>query len=268
MSLTYIKWARALKAQGISRDTLHCRSRVQPWAAYYALGCSVFVTLMQVSDHSRVDDDRCRLAYTERRRATASSSRATGTQQLGSLPTGCQSVSHFCCPSGARSQRQSFAERSLISSRSLHRPFCRLEAHQEDQVGNQYDSGRYLVRRRPRGEFSGIGQSENRTPRLIPLDLPCSSPSLSTTPLWSTEERLVPSPTRCFRPSSRPASSQRAAEILGLCLSIVKWLYFNVSDHRTRRSLAECDHQHRAILALIISIERSGPCRSSHSFGV
>ena len=47
MSFTYIKWARALKAQGISRDTLYCRSRVQPYAAYYALVCSIFVTLMQ-----------------------------------------------------------------------------------------------------------------------------------------------------------------------------------------------------------------------------
>jgi yeast amino acid transporter len=36
-----------LKAQGISRDTLHCRSRVQPYAAQYALGCSTFVLLLQ-----------------------------------------------------------------------------------------------------------------------------------------------------------------------------------------------------------------------------
>ncbi|GAA5865177.1 hypothetical protein JCM8547_008304 [Rhodosporidiobolus lusitaniae] len=46
-SVVWIRWNAALKAQGISRDSLPCRSRFQPFAAHYALVCSVFVTLMQ-----------------------------------------------------------------------------------------------------------------------------------------------------------------------------------------------------------------------------
>lgn len=47
MSGSWIKWNRALKAQGISRDTLPARSRFQPFAAYYAFTCACIVTFWQ-----------------------------------------------------------------------------------------------------------------------------------------------------------------------------------------------------------------------------
>ncbi|GAA5903761.1 hypothetical protein JCM6882_003409 [Rhodosporidiobolus microsporus] len=45
-SYVWLKWYRANKVQGISRDTLPCRSPFQPYAAYYALVCSILVTLV------------------------------------------------------------------------------------------------------------------------------------------------------------------------------------------------------------------------------
>ncbi|GAA5854013.1 hypothetical protein JCM8547_008193 [Rhodosporidiobolus lusitaniae] len=47
MSITWIRWNKARHVQGLSRDSLPCRSRFQPYAAYYSLICSVLVTLLQ-----------------------------------------------------------------------------------------------------------------------------------------------------------------------------------------------------------------------------
>ncbi|KAK4056821.1 general amino acid permease agp2 [Microbotryomycetes sp. JL221] len=47
MSVTWIKWNAAMKAQGISRDTLYARSPLQPFAAWYALISSILVLFMQ-----------------------------------------------------------------------------------------------------------------------------------------------------------------------------------------------------------------------------
>lgn len=47
MSITHIKWRKALKAQGIPLSSLHSKSFVQPAAAWYALFSAIFVTLMQ-----------------------------------------------------------------------------------------------------------------------------------------------------------------------------------------------------------------------------
>ncbi|ORY92486.1 amino acid permease/ SLC12A domain-containing protein [Leucosporidium creatinivorum] len=46
MSFTWIRWNAGMKAQGISRDTLHCRSIFQPYAAWFALFGSTFVLLL------------------------------------------------------------------------------------------------------------------------------------------------------------------------------------------------------------------------------
>ena len=47
MLVTYIGWYRALKAQGISRDTLHWKAPFMPYTAYFAVGfgCVVLLTL-------------------------------------------------------------------------------------------------------------------------------------------------------------------------------------------------------------------------------
>lgn len=47
MAFTWIRWDRGMKANGISRDTLQARSPFQPFAAWYALICSILVMLIQ-----------------------------------------------------------------------------------------------------------------------------------------------------------------------------------------------------------------------------
>ncbi|KAL8286369.1 hypothetical protein RQP46_004386 [Phenoliferia psychrophenolica] len=47
MSVTWIRWNNAMKKQGISRNTLHARSRLQPFAAWWALFNSIFVLFLQ-----------------------------------------------------------------------------------------------------------------------------------------------------------------------------------------------------------------------------
>ncbi|KAG9077662.1 hypothetical protein FS749_010423 [Ceratobasidium sp. UAMH 11750] len=44
MSITWIRWDAAMKAQGVSREILPYRSRIQPYGAYYALTMSTVVT--------------------------------------------------------------------------------------------------------------------------------------------------------------------------------------------------------------------------------
>ncbi|GAA5893639.1 hypothetical protein JCM6882_007867 [Rhodosporidiobolus microsporus] len=44
---TWIKFDRGMKAQGIPRSSLPARSRILPYAAYFALPCQLFVILMQ-----------------------------------------------------------------------------------------------------------------------------------------------------------------------------------------------------------------------------
>jgi amino acid permease len=39
MAVTYVRWHKAMKVQGVSRDTLHFKSRFQPYFAYYAIAC-------------------------------------------------------------------------------------------------------------------------------------------------------------------------------------------------------------------------------------
>lgn len=47
MSYSWICWNSSMKKQGISRDTLHARSRLQPYCAWYSLISSCIVFLMQ-----------------------------------------------------------------------------------------------------------------------------------------------------------------------------------------------------------------------------
>ncbi|KAG8744577.1 hypothetical protein FRC10_009913 [Ceratobasidium sp. 414] len=44
MSITWIRWNAAMQAQGVSREILPYRSRIQPYGAYYALTMSIIVT--------------------------------------------------------------------------------------------------------------------------------------------------------------------------------------------------------------------------------
>ncbi|KAG9089259.1 hypothetical protein FRC06_001646 [Ceratobasidium sp. 370] len=44
MSITWIRWNAAMKAQGVSREILPYRSKIQPYGAYYALTMSIIVT--------------------------------------------------------------------------------------------------------------------------------------------------------------------------------------------------------------------------------
>ena len=47
MSASWIRWNAGLKAQGIPRSSLPVQSWAQPYAAWYALICSIVVILMQ-----------------------------------------------------------------------------------------------------------------------------------------------------------------------------------------------------------------------------
>jgi amino acid transporter len=40
MSITWLRWDAAMKAQGVSREILPYKSRIQPYGAYYALTVS------------------------------------------------------------------------------------------------------------------------------------------------------------------------------------------------------------------------------------
>lgn len=47
MSFTWIRWNSGMKAAGIPRESLHARSKLLPWGAWYALISSILVTLIQ-----------------------------------------------------------------------------------------------------------------------------------------------------------------------------------------------------------------------------